>query len=286
MKEEFMKILVLGASGYIGRKVREVLLTKHDAVYGTYCKYNREYENDNYMLPFELGNDEGLIQLLETTNPDFVISSLRGEFSLQLNAHEIIGDFLKKNRNKRMIYISTANVFDGAMEQPHVESDKPEAKSEYGKFKIECEELLSNQLKDNNIIIRIPGVWGKNCPRILEFIHNMKYQLPVQTYENIYMNYTTNQQIAEWIQYIIQNDLRGIFHIGSTDICEYHQFQEQLRQGIGGVNPIYQVEPSEVKLYQAVIPNRKEIPEAMQMTIEDIIDELAREHTSINWLDR
>ena len=273
-----MNILVLGASGYVGSKVREVLLTEHEAVYGTYCKQKQEYENDSYMLQYEVGNDKNLIHMLETINPDVVISSLRGEFSLQLHKHEIIADFLMNKPNKRMIYISTANVFDGAMGQEHEEMDVPKAESEYGKFKIKCEELLSNKLMNANIIIRIPGVLGKNCPRVLEFIHNMKHQLPIQTYENIYMNYTTNQQIAEWIQYIIRNDLRGVFHIGSKDVCEYTHFQEQLRQGIGLSKPIYQVEPSEVKLYQAVLPNRKEIPESMQVTIQDIISDLVSEH--------
>lgn len=273
-----MNILVLGGSGYIGSKVREVLLTDHEVVYGTYCNKRQEDENDSDMFQFELGNDENLIQLLERTKPDLIISSLRGEFSLQLHAHEIIADFLSNQPNHRMIYISTANVYDGALEQPHVETDLPKADSEYGKFKIDCEELLLSRLKENLIIIRIPQVWGKNCPRILQLIHDMKEHLPIQTYENLYLNYTTDQQIAEWIHYIIQNDLRGIFHIGSSDICEYHQFQEQLRQALGLLDPVYQVEPSEVKLYQAVLPNRREIPESMQMTIQDMIDELAREH--------
>lgn len=273
-----MKILVLGASGYAGSKIRELLLTEYRDVYGTYFTTNKNYEKDKFMFQYGLGDDETLKQILEAVNPDIVISSLTGDFSLLLHAHQIIADILAEKQDKRMIFISTSNVYDGALQKVHTETDVPKAESEYGKFKIDCENLLSNKFGKNNIIIRVPEIWGINCPRILKFKSNIKNQIPIQTFENIYVNYTTNKQIAEWILYIVKNDLRGVFHIGSKDICEYIEFQNQLYKKLNLLSPSYDIKKFNTKLYQVVSPNRKEIPDYLQRTISEIIDEITEDN--------
>lgn len=269
-----MKILILGASGYAGSKIREMLLTEYHDVYGTYFTKNENYEKDSSMFKYELGKDETLKQILESLNPDIIISSLTGDFSLILYAHKIITEFLAEKQNKRIIFISTANVYDGALQDVHTEIDMPKAESEYGKFKIDCENVLSNKLDENAIIIRVPEIWGIDCPRIRKFKSNITNQLPIQTFENIYVNYTTNKQIAQWILYIIKNDLRGTFHIGSKDICEYIEFQNSLYKKLNLPTPLYTIKKFDTKLYQVVLPNRKEIPDYLQMTISQIIDDI------------
>lgn len=269
-----MKILILGASGYAGSKIREILLAEYHDIYGTYFTKNENYEKDNSMIQYELGKDEDLKQILESLNPDIVISSLTGDFSLVLDAHKSIADFLVEKQNKRIIFISTSNVYDGALQEVHTEIDMPKAQSEYGKFKIDCENVLLNKLGENAIIIRVPEIWGIDCPRIRNLKSNINKQLPIQTFENIYVNYTTNKQIAQWILYIIKKDLRGIFHIGSKDICEYIEFQNSLYKRLNLPTPVYNIKKFDTKLYQAVLPNRKEIPDYLQMTISEIINDI------------
>lgn len=273
-----MKILVLGASGYAGSKIREMLLTEYKDVYGTYFTTNKVYEKDRFMFQYGLGDNEALKEILEELNPDIVISSVRGDFSLQIKAHEIISRFLTEKQNKRMIFISTSNVYDGALEEVHTESDVPIAESEYGKFKIQCENILLNELGDNAIIIRVPEIWGRDCPRILKFKNSIKEKLPVQSYENIYVNYTTNKQIGEWILYIVKNNLRGIFHVGSKDICECIEFHKSLSEKLNLPAPSYNINTFNTKLYQAVLPNRKEIPDYLQRTIPEIIEEITEDN--------
>ena len=45
-----------------------------------------------------------------------------------------------------MIYLSTANVFDGSLGEPHYEGDARVSDSDYGRFKIQCEDLLQNRM--------------------------------------------------------------------------------------------------------------------------------------------
>jgi dTDP-4-dehydrorhamnose reductase len=254
-----MKILILGASGYVGSKLKEKLDKEHQ-IYGTYHKQNLKYVNDESMLQYELGNDIRLNELLTSVNPGIIISSLTGDFSLLIKAHKMIADYLHQDRNKKIFFISTANVFDGALEKAHVETDEPKADSTYGTYKIECECLLQNILGSNCIIIRIPAVWGYNSRRINSLVNSINKNMSIKTYKNIYVNVTTDNQIAEWISYIIKNNLDGIFHIGTTDVCEYNRFEELLGQRLGLNTPIYEIEHFEKKSYQAVLPNRNEIP--------------------------
>lgn len=76
-----MRILVLGASGYVGSKIKEVLLTEYQEIYGTYFTTSKDYEKDSFMFRYELGEDDILKSILEVSNPDIVISSITGDFS-------------------------------------------------------------------------------------------------------------------------------------------------------------------------------------------------------------
>lgn len=269
-----MRILILGATGFAGKRIRNELKGTYDSVYGTYHTQNETLEYDNSMFHYELGDDETLSYILETVKPVIVISCLRGDFNLLLHAHQMVADYLKTKDTKRFIFLSSANVYDGILNQPHIETEEPIAESDYGKYKIACEKLLVDSLGKDVAIIRIPEIWGKDSPRLNQFIESVKQQKTIATYENIYVNYTTNIQIANMVLYILENDLRGVFHVGTNDYCEYIQFQTTLAQRLGLPKPQFTVTKADTALYQAVIPGRAEIPEYLHTTIDNIIDQL------------
>lgn len=101
--------------------------------------------------------------LLQKTEPEWIISSLRGEFADQLAFHRQLAKEMKKLPNSRLCYISTANVFDKDGERPHYEEDEPEAESEYGRFKTECESMLMQELGERCMILRLP-MYGQRLP--------------------------------------------------------------------------------------------------------------------------
>lgn len=270
-----MKILILGASGYTGGCIKETLSNSFKDVLGTYRTEKLDYLQDTSMIQYELENKEKLVEILEQYNPDVVISCLRGSFKEQIKVHKIVVQFLKENHGK-IVYLSSANVFDGVLQKAHYEEETPKADTEYGAFKIECETLILRELGENAIIIRPPEIWGENCPRLVNILEKRKTNTPIQTYENLYINYSTNVQIAEWIVYILKHNLKGIFHIGTKDICEYREFHEKLIEALQLKGVTYQSERCENKIIQAVLPRRKEIPESMQWAIDDVVQYLRR----------
>lgn len=263
-----MRILILGASGYIGNAIKQSLANMYE-VYGTYRTGGKS--DDSSMYLYEVGNEELLRDILVEVEPDIVISCLRGDFGKQLKAHEFVAKYLQEKNKGQMIFLSSANVFDGDLEQPHFEEDIPEAESEYGKYKIECEKMLQSILGSRVIIIRIPEVWGRNCPRIKRLHCCIKEKIEMDTYENLYVNYTTDRQISEWILYIIKHELKGIFHVGTEDMYEYVKFQRELIKQFNLKEPIFKINREEEKSYFAVLSERDEIPKEIRLRVKDII---------------
>ncbi|MBI0581232.1 sugar nucleotide-binding protein [Neobacillus cucumis] len=124
----------------------------------------------------------------------------------------------------RFFFFTTTNVFDGDFSKPHTETDIPISESDYGNFKIECENMLREILKDRAVIIRIPAIWGRNSPRwnlIKESIENNKI---IDVYSNLVQSNVLDVQLAKQQRFIIKNKLKGIFHLVTTDMINQGDF--------------------------------------------------------------
>ena len=258
-----------------GRAILQILEKDHE-VYGTYHTPSKQYCDNNRMFRYELGDTDNIQSILDYVQPQIIISSLTGNYQLQLSAHNQIADYLLGNKDGKIIYISTANVYDARKEKPHYEQDQTESETDYGNFKIKCERMLQEKLGDRCIIIRVPQIWGRDCPRMQKLIDDTNSNIPIVTYPNYYVNFTTNIQIAKWIEYIINRNLRGLFHIGTKDTYDYMQFQIELSRVLRLNEPVFQKELVPQKCFQAVLPGRKEIPESFQMKVEDVLEYLAK----------
>lgn len=266
-----MRILLLGATGFIGNTIFTTLTKKGYELYGTYHRRQPDADLLPYFFPFDLQTPENINSILDSVHPEFIISSINGDFSCQLRLHEILAEYVKASESRRLIFISTANVFDNSLNDPHIESDTPDAESSYGLYKAECEHLLLSRLGSQAVILRIPSVWGKNCPRIKQLNAYKQQGKVLQMWDNLMMNYTTPTQIADWISYIIENRLTGIFHVGTKDMMKYWDFYQEIMNRLHLPAPDIAMEHLDKTYYQAVLPTRADIPENLQMCVEDVI---------------
>lgn len=219
------RILISGASGTVGSALFRLLSRDKDfKIFGTY--FTSAQEDTSSMIRFSMEFPEDIFSVLEKVQPDIVISSLRGNFEKQLEVHRNMAEYLEVSGGK-MIYISTANVFDGNCRKPHRETDTRISDSAYGQFKIKCEDLLRERMGKRAIVLRIPFVWGKNSPRIQEIEAGCESGR-LKIYTDFYSNHAADLQIAEMIQWIIKENKDGIFHVGTSDIISYQYFIELL----------------------------------------------------------
>ena len=127
MKE---KVLLLGANGLVGRAVAAALREDYQIIPAA----GHGMPEGGYCLPVEAPGR--LAEVLEREAPEIVISSVRGDFGQQMAFHEALAERLAGS-GARLLYVSTANVFDGDLSRPRREVDEPTPESEYGVFKAE-----------------------------------------------------------------------------------------------------------------------------------------------------
>lgn len=220
-----MNCLVLGASGLIGSAIcRE--LSGTGQVFGTYCSHKPGLSIP--LLKFDVSGED-LTDALEQTNPDVIVSCLRGEFDSQLRVHEQAARWAEKN-HARIVFLSTANVFDGAPGSPHTEQDRPEAISAYGRYKIACEAMLIETLGVRAVIVRLPLVFDS------ERLHRLVQSNVADDgvlYINFFRSVNTASAVAAAIRFIIENNSAGIVHLGSSDSIRDNDFIKIAAEKLG-----------------------------------------------------
>lgn len=168
-----------------------------------------------------------LIAILEEIKPSVVISSLTGNFDAQIAAHEELAKFLQQT-NGRVIFMSTANVFDGAPSGGHKATDLPYPISAYGKFKVTCENLLQNALGDRCLIIRLPKIQTADFEEFM--LKHATEGKPVLA--NLYMNFCAPEDVAATVKRAIKAGLSGILHQGGSKPLSIHEFVSSLGRGV------------------------------------------------------
>lgn len=263
------KVLLLGSNGLAGRAINEALREEYQVIPAA----GHHAPEGGYCLPVE--EPGRLAETLERESPETVISAIRGDFRAQMVFHEALADWLAE-RGGRLLYVSTANVFDGDLSRPWTEADQPVPKSAYGVFKRDCEAMLGRKLGERLIIFRLAPVWAPGCPRIRQLEAHSRSGEPHRSYQGNAVNVTLARQVGEYAEYVLSRGLWGIFHVGTTDLVDYYEFETLVCARLGIKPPQFEVEEAGVEAYQAVLPARREIPGELQMTAAQVLEELGR----------
>jgi len=163
------KILITGASGYIGSCLFKYLIKKNFDVYGLDKKQLSIKELKNRFYHGNLNNKKFLNKLISFLNPDFVIH-LAGESTLDrkkkkkkyiannINATKTLISSMKINGIKNLIFSSTAAVYK-ISDINLKERSKISPNNIYGSTKLSCENLIiKNDYYINYIIFRFFNV--------------------------------------------------------------------------------------------------------------------------------
>ncbi len=258
------KVLLIGGNSLVGKSIASGL----DDDYQIISTAGHHAPENGYQLMAE--EPDKLEEILAHENPEIVISSIRGSYQSQMSFHKTLADWLAGEK-KRLLYISTANVFDGNLSRPWTEHDLPMPESDYGSFKWDCETMLGKMLEDKLIIFRLAAVWSADCPRVQQLKLHSRNKEPYRTYPNYRINITHAKQIGNYAKYVLDNNLHGIFHVGTTDTVNYFSFEKMVCEALKIDLPqfVAQTEGREVSF--AILSARKDIPDDLQMTVSDVL---------------
>ncbi len=267
------RILILGGSGFLGGAIYKELCS-YFRTFATYNTSNTQLEKNHHFFQYNFEEDD-IYEILDIVRPTIIISSLRGDFSKQVLLHRHLSDYLLDKKVK-LLFLSSANVFDAYSKYPSYEEDKTLSNSIYGHFKIKIENMLLRLPKKQVAILRLPMVFGNHSPRINEILQHIKDGEAIEIFPNLIMNVTTDSKVTQQIHYIINRNKYGIFHLGSADLVHHDDFIKEIvtsfeLQSKARYKRVYTTNDDR---YLAVLPKFNKLPKHLQLLSTDLINDL------------
>lgn len=271
-KDHKHSILILGASGFLGGAIYKELCS-YFRTFGTYNTSNKSLEKNNHFFQYNIDEDD-VYEILDIVKPTIIISALRGDFSKQILVHQHLAEYVFSKKTK-LIFLSSANVFDAYSKYPSYETDKTYSNSIYGHFKIKIENMLLRLPKKQIAVLRLPMVFGNQSPRVLEMLQLIKDKTPIEVFPNLIINATTDTKVTQQIHYIINRNKSGVFHLGSSDLVHHDDFIKEIIKTLGTHKALFkQVYTTNNDRYLAVLPKYNLLPKNLQLQSQDILSDL------------
>lgn len=237
------RILIIGVTGFLGKKLASVLTAMGHEVVGT---GNRSATGE--ILPYDRKKSEQSEVLMQRTQPDVVIDANgitsmedcekmpEDAFAINVEGTKHLLNAAKK-RGAKFVFISTDAVFSGDSKKEYMEEDTPRPVSVYGKTKATAEELILRE-DPEALILRVSTLYGFNDPE--EKMHFAKY---------VYMNLKNGKSIkivddwhtcpaliddvAEVLENILAKKKHGIFHVVGPRCLTRYEFSVAVANTFG-----------------------------------------------------
>ena len=266
------RILILGASGFIGNKLYKELLPYFD-VYGTFKSPKKEFEENAVMFHFDM-NKNTIKLILNEIQPNFIIPTIKGNYKTQFVLYQELLDYVLSTIDCKLLYLSSFRVFDAKGKFPSYEKDLLSSKSLDGKYNIKQEKTIKKLPSSKYVILRLPMILGVNSPKIVQLKEASKYNAEFEIFPNLVISANTINKIAQQIHYIINKNLEGIFHLSSNDMIHHSELFYEITDKLGLKNVIFKkIYTSNKDSYLAILPKQNLLPKNYQITLNQIISD-------------
>jgi dTDP-4-dehydrorhamnose reductase len=235
------RILVTGASGFVGQNLARYFIEKGYQVVVSY---------HNTALPSDLISAASSVKLdirdsiavkrqLTTARFEVVIHAAGDKNVRHCEAHpdeayetNVIGvtNVARACReiDARLVYISTDLIFAGT-DGRYKETDRPAPLLVYSKTKLDGEKVM--QELDDAIICRSGGLYGKSSPLLRWLTCELLSGRPVECFTDVFNTPTFVWNLAEMIESILARNLQGIFHtVGPERANRFEFFRAYARE--------------------------------------------------------
>jgi dTDP-4-dehydrorhamnose reductase len=166
------------------------------------------------------------------TNVDACETAKEECFAVNAEAVKNIADACR-NKNIRIIHFSTDYVFDGTGTQPYKEEDKRNPINVYGESKLAGERYLQS-LADDYILIRTSWLYGLKGKNFVQTILGKAKTAPmISVVDDQVGSPTYTKDLAAAVDLLINQNVKGIFHITNRGSCSWYQFAVKILQESG-----------------------------------------------------
>ena len=164
-----MKIMILGANGFTGRRILKRLAPNHQVMA---CSLHPDIlpEEDYQFQTLNMVDTDATDTLLKDFQPEVIINASalsvadyceqhpEEAYALNVSAVKHLAEYSQAS-SCRLIHLSTDFVFDGIASEPYKETDSPNPVNYYGKTKRWSEEAIEETCT-NYAIARVVVVYG------------------------------------------------------------------------------------------------------------------------------
>ena len=224
-----MKIMILGANGFTGRRILQHLIHKQEHKLLACSLHADIFPEEGYeFYELDILDFKATDVLLEKFMPEVIINASalsvvdyceqhqEEAFALNVSAVRHIAEYCQA-QNCRLIHLSTDFVFDGNKNTTYLETDLPNPVNYYGKTKQWSEEAIE-QICDNYAIMRVEVVYGKPLEKQHgNIVHLVKNRLgngqSIRVVSDQFRSPTWVEDIAIGTELLLSSKHNGIYHI-------------------------------------------------------------------------
>ena len=222
-----MKIIILGANGFIGRRILNRLYPNHQVLA---CSLHPDIlpEEGYRFETIDMLDYTAMTTLLNDFQPEVIINASalsvvdyceqhpEEAYAMNVTAVKHLAEY-SRDHSCRLIHLSTDFVFDGTSSIAYTETDAPNPVNYYGKTKQWSEEVIG-QLCTDYAIVRVEVVYGKPLPKQHgNIVHLVKNRLEngqsIRVVSDQFRSPTWVEDIACAIEQLLSNQHQGIYHI-------------------------------------------------------------------------
>ena len=222
-----MKIIILGANGFIGRRILNRLYPNHQVLA---CSLHPDIlpEEGYRFETIDMLDYSAMTTLLNDFQPEVMINASalsvvdyceqhqEEAYAMNVTAVKHLAEY-SRDHSCRLIHLSTDFVFDGTSSIAYTETDTPNPVNYYGKTKQWSEEVIG-QLCTDYAIVRVEVVYGKPLPKQHgNIVHLVKNRLEngqsLRVVSDQFRSPTWVEDIACAIEQLLSNQHQGIYHI-------------------------------------------------------------------------
>lgn len=223
-----MKILITGAGSYIGMCFEEYMKKFPDYQVDTLDMLDKNWSDKDFSPYDAIYHVSGIAHRKETEENANLYYEVNRDLVLK------VAEKAKKEKVKQFVFLSSMSVY--GVEEGIITKDTPPApKSNYGKSKIQAEELLGKLRSDDFkiAVMRPPMVYGEGCKGNYQMLVKFAKLLPVfPDYENKRsMIHVDN--LSAFVKALIDGEKDGLFFPQDENYVCTCKMVKEIASGMG-----------------------------------------------------
>ena len=231
-------VLLTGASGFLGGNFCKIYADEFK-IYAAYLNHPIQLPNISSVKIdltnaaeikdiFEKLTFNYVIHLAASSDPNFCELNIKEAYANNVEASRNLSHICKSQKIP-LLFASTDLVFDGE-NAPYKETDPLQPIMKYGRQKAEAEQIVREANPAKNIICRLPLLYGNSFNSGKSFIQPILQKLEnkedVYLFTDEYRTVASAKSVCEGIKLLIENNQKGIFHLGGNERLSRYEMGE------------------------------------------------------------